>query len=131
MGKDCKLDKGVLNDPFSFGSTEQLKHIQKSLLQGCSLIGVLYQPSSNVYKLLVLDLAERKMMRYTQTNDGSGQNPTWEGWSGFTKEQVLNDDPGDGFDLPNYKSGRGNKVSTSIHSKNISKMMMELVKARK
>ena len=131
LSKECKTDKGLLTDPFAFGSTEQLKQIQKHLLEGCDLIGILYQPNKVTYNLLALDLKQKKIMRFTKLNDGTGQKPSWEGWSGFSKKQVLDDDPADGFDLPNYKSGRGTKVSSSILSNDISRIMMELVEGRK
>ena len=126
LGKECQTNKGLLSNPFDFGSPEQIKHIKNELLRGCDLIGVGYQPTPTMVKVLVLDTNAGKMFRYTMVNGDPG-GPGWEGWFGFSKKQLLDDDPTDGFDLPNYINGRGVKVPGSIFSDNIQRLILELL----
>jgi hypothetical protein len=76
------------------------------------MIGRTWSPLSGTRKFLVLDGNANVLVRVTADQSGS---PSWETWSDFTKNDVLNDDPADGFDLPNYSfdNARAKNVVTS------------------
>ena len=107
FAKECKTDKGRLSDPFAFGSPEQLKLIQKEISRGCDLIGIKYQPNGTTVKFIAVDMNKQKMTRITNNSISL----KYEGWHSFSKAQILNDDPSDGFDLPNYKTSKSPMTS--------------------
>ena len=98
---ECIEDLGT---PIIFGSYEQLGHIQKEIKKnGCDFIQITYNQKTYqgnlVKKMIALDVKEGILMRSTLM---PFSKPSWEFWYGFDKATILNDDPSDGFDLPNY-----------------------------
>ena len=67
------------------------------------------------------------MFRLTQSGSLSGMQTRWEGWTGVSRDRLLNDDPADGFDLPNYRTGRGLKVPREILTTEINKIISDLI----
>jgi hypothetical protein len=116
---DCSEDKGVLNDSLMFGSTEQVKRVQNSVRDGCKFMSVKYSPIVGITQFLLLDMEEKKLLRIKQSAAGT----SWIGWNNFTKDQLLKDDPSDGFDLPNYRSG----IDEPVPSSYISNKMIEAI----
>ena len=98
---DCIEDFGT---PNMFGSYEQLNHIQKEIkVNGCDFILITWNNKTfqgdKVKRMIALDVEEGIMIR---TMLMPYSRPSLELWYGFNKSTVLNDDPSDGFDLPNY-----------------------------
>ena len=104
-----------------FGSSEQLKLLQKKIKKDkCSQLKIFWtvkDPSGlSLDKLILLDLdGNGSMLRWTKI---STTKPSYEFWHGFYRDDLLKDDPNDGFDLPNYTT----TLSPSEH-----KMMSDLV----
>ena len=114
---DCIEDFGT---PEFFGSYEQLQHIQVEIKSNaCDFVQIFWNAQTFqgdlVKKMIALDVNAGVIMRSTVA---PYSEPTWEMWYGFDKSMILNDDPSDGFDLPNY--------TTSLDS---SKLSEELEKA--
>jgi hypothetical protein len=105
-----------------YGSAEQIKDLQTTLQSGCEVIGRTWSPLSGVRKFLVLDGNANVLARVTASQSGS---PSWETWSDFTKRDVLNDDPADGFDLPNYSAD--NASAKSVVTPQIAETVKTLV----
>jgi len=98
---DCIEDFGT---PNMFGSYEQLKHIQKEIKNnGCDFIQITWNNKTYqgdlVPRMIALDVEEGIMIR---SMSAPYSKTSWEFWYGFNKSTILNDDPSDGFDLPNY-----------------------------
>mgnify|MGYP006119821619 CR=1 FL=1 len=98
----CKEDFGT---PERFGSYEQLQHIQKEISQNnCDFIHMNWNSKTfqgtKIKRMIVLDLKEGVMIRVR--GEAAGMSSSWEFWYGFNRETVLNGDPSDGIDLPNY-----------------------------
>ena len=93
-----------LGTPSMFGSYDQLKHIQKEIkTNGCDFIQITWNNKTYqgdlARRMIALDVAEGIMIRAMLM---PYSKPSWEFWYGFDKSTILNDDPSDGFDLPNY-----------------------------
>tara|TARA_A100001015_G_C14866827_1_gene662690 strand:- start:323 stop:736 length:414 start_codon:yes stop_codon:yes gene_type:complete len=110
----CIEDFGT---PKMFGSYDQLKHIQKEIKKNnCDFVQIEWNiktfQGDIAKKMIALDVEEGMMIRAMRNPYG---NPSWEFWYGFNRASVLNDDPSDGFDLPNYTTSFDNsKLSKEL-----------------
>ena len=98
---ECIEDLGT---PSMFGSYDQLQHIQKEIkTNGCDFIQITWNNKTYqgdlARRMVALDVEEGIMIRAMLM---PFSEPSWEFWYGFNKSTILNDDPSDGFDLPNY-----------------------------
>ena len=59
------------------------------------------------------------MIRWTKP---IAEDPSYELWHGFSKNDLLKDDPADGFDLPNY--------TTKLDASDIKKIMSLITKMK-
>tara|TARA_A200000113_G_C8576743_1_gene261216 strand:+ start:63 stop:464 length:402 start_codon:yes stop_codon:yes gene_type:complete len=111
---ECIQDFGT---PKMFGSYEQLKHMQKEIKKNnCDFIQIKWGTKTFqgdiVKKMIAVDIKKGVMIRATEMPYGK---PSWEFWYGFDKASILNDDPSDGFDLPNYTTSFDNsKLSKKL-----------------
>ena len=106
-----------------FGSYEQLQYIQNEIKKNnCSFIQMTWQTKTfqgaKMNRILALDLKEGVLMR--ARGAVAGMKPSWEFWYGFSTQDVLADDPSDGFDLPNY--------TTSFDKSKLSKKLNKVFK---
>ena len=116
----CKEDFGT---PDMFGSYEQLKHIQKEVRENdCSFIQMTWKSKTfqgaKMNRVIALDVKEGILMRARGATPG--MSASWEFWHGFTKQELMEDDPSDGFDLPNY--------TTSFDKSKLSKKLNKVFK---
>ena len=92
----------------SFGSSEQVSALKVLTKTKCTVIGITASVSTPVKRstLIVVDFEAAKMFRLKL------ERSSWVSWSGFTRKQILEDDPSDGFDLPGFYGSRGSEVPT-------------------
>lgn len=92
-----------------FGSTEQVSAIQALAKGKCGIVGLTWRIETPFVRktLLVADLERGEMVRLKV----DPASRPWESWKGFTREQLLADDPSDGFDLPGFVSSKGERPS--------------------
>jgi hypothetical protein len=113
---ECIRDLGTSK---YFGSYEQLIEIQKMAKKPCSVAGIAGDVTKPAPRstLIIADFEAGKIFRLRLNSS------EWETWSGFTRKQVLADDPEDGFDLPGYKKSSGNQ------SPKVTQRMADFIKA--
>lgn len=85
-----------------FGSVDQVLDLHDLAKGECDIVGFTFSieqpfPRST---LVVADLENGHMARL---KIDAGGRP-WEQWGGFTREQVLADEPEDGFDLEGFRA---------------------------
>lgn len=101
---ECVKDFGT---PEWFGSYEQLQYIQKEIKSNrCDFVQIFWKnkavyPLKRPLRMLAVDVSQGVMIR-TRVTPWEWDRYSWELWYGFDKSMILNDDPSDGFDLPNY-----------------------------
>mgnify|MGYP001237263773 CR=1 FL=1 len=101
LNADCIEDLGT---PNMFGSYDQLKHIKKEIkTNGCDFIQITWNNKTYqgdlARRMIALDVVEGIMIRAMLM---PYSKPSWEFWYDFDESTIINDDPSDGFDLPNY-----------------------------
>ena len=99
--------------PTTFGSTEQGKMLQ-ALAQAnpkCPFVGIVWSIDYSkrggrgiMYSLLLWDVDAMSLVRL---HVHSETDVSWESWSSVTRESLKSEDMSDGFDFPNYTTGRG------------------------
>jgi len=84
-----------------FGSDEQVQTLQALAKGKCPIVGFTFKLSQPTRSTLVVaDLEKGEMLRLKI----DPTNRPWEMWTGFTRDEVLEDDPSDGFDLGKFTS---------------------------
>jgi len=108
-----------------YGSSDQLLDLQSSVAGGCGVVGRTWAPIAGLRKFLVLDIDAGALVRVSVDQTG---NPSWETWSSFTENDLLNDEPADGYDLGNYNVEQGDlTIANRVMTEKISATIEELV----
>jgi hypothetical protein len=102
-----------------YGSYEQVIDLQNSVkATKCALLALSWRivmPGGGTRRSFLLwDSAAQTLARvHIESGGPQGRDVYWDKWTGATREQILADDPSDGFDLGRYSTGRGRVVLSS------------------
>jgi hypothetical protein len=105
----------------SFGSAEQTIALQELAKGNCPIIGIagnITKPA-DISTLVVADLGKGEMVRLKIIDAyvPLGMSQPWEAWSGFTRQDLLNNKADGNFDLNGFvasRSGERPKLSPRI-----------------
>jgi hypothetical protein len=107
------IGKQAAQGAATFGTTEQ-GNMLKKLVQAnpeCPFIGIIWLIDfserggrGTQYSLLLWDSDTKSLVRLHVHKE---VGVSWESWSSVTRDSIKSEDMSDGFDFPNYTTGRG------------------------
>ena len=100
---ECFKEYGNLGDKWP-GYPTPLTALQELAKTDCPQIGIAYE-KTYFHSLIVVDFTDKRMYWLNKTKLGS--LTFWSRWSGFTKDQFLEEDGSDGIGFGNFSDHTG------------------------
>jgi hypothetical protein len=101
-----------------FGSDEQIIALQELAKGNCAIIGIVGNVTKPAARstLVVADLEKGEMVRLKIIDAyvPIGMSQPWEAWSGFTRQDLLNDKADGNFDLKGFVASRSGERPKSL-----------------
>jgi len=131
---ECIINKGVIAGDAPFSSDQQVIALQDLMKAkpDCPRYAILWKINLehiSLSKFLLHDNGKRPHLariKITKGIDIDMNDISYINWMPSTRESILADDPSDGFDQPNMKTGQGKPLMPSAESKFVSEYILPL-----
>lgn len=109
----CLVDIGK-KEQTAYGSDQQVSGLQNLIKSKstCDVMALRWKtqlPERVQQNILILDIKNKQLLRIKLIPELKDFSYRWEMWSGATRDQILADDPSDGFDLPGFVASNPNQ----------------------